>query len=181
MKKIYYVYSVLFLIILILINELYHTIKRQYDRLRNFNLAKQRAERIKKPLIVIGDPYNGKASRFYSKIYKTYGCGDETVDLTGSPRCPNGIKNDIYSYLKTKPSNYGVFFVSCVLEYVDNIDEIIKELYRVSGSKDNLFIVSVNDKSLAAYIYKDNSDISKNLVYTDNLGNISYKKLYKST
>lgn len=177
MKKKYYSYSVLFLIILILINEFYHTIKRQYDRLTIFNLAKQRAKQLKKPLIVIGDPYNGKASRFYSKFYKTYDCGDETVDLTGAPRCPNGIKNDIYSYLKSKPQNYGVIFVSCVLEYVDNIDETIKELYRVSGSKDNLFVVRVNDKSLAAYIYKDNADISKNLIYIDNLRNISYKKL----
>jgi ubiquinone/menaquinone biosynthesis C-methylase UbiE len=70
-----------------------------------------------------------------------------------------------------------VIFVSCVLEYVNNIDETIKELYRVSGSKDNLFVVCVNDKSLAAYIYKDNTDISKNLIYIDNLRNISYKKL----
>jgi len=177
MKKIYYVYSLLFIILLILINEIYHTIKRQYDRLTIFNLAKQRAKQLKKPLIVVGDPYNGKASRFYSKFYKTYGCGDETVDLTGSHRCPNGIKNDIYSYLKAKPPNYGVLFVSCVLEYVDNIDETIKELYRVSGSKDNLFVVCVNDKSLAAYIYKDKTDISKNLVYIDNLRNILYKKL----
>lgn len=177
MKKKYYVYSLLFIILLILINEFYHTIRRQYDRLTIFNLAKQKAKQLNKPLIVVGDPYNGKASRFYSKFYKTYDCGDETVDLTGAPRCPNGIKNDIYSYLKSKPSNYGVFFVSCVLEYIDNIDETIKELYRVSGSKDNLFIVCVNDKSLAAYIYKDKTDKSKNLVYTDNLGNISYKKL----
>lgn len=183
MKKIYYV-SILFVIAffitifsIIILNELYHFIKRQYERLKIFDLADKRAKQINKPLIVIGDPYNGIASRFYSKIYKTYGCGDETIDLTGAPRCPNGIKNDVLNYLKTKPPNSGVIFISCVLEYVDNISDTIEELYRVSGSKDNLFIVCVNDKSLSAYIYKDNTDISKNLIYIDNLGNITYKKL----
>lgn len=178
MKNIYYLYYTLLLfVILIIINEMYHFIKRQYDRLKIFDLAKERAKNLNKPLIVIGDPYNGYASRFYSKFYKTYGCGDETVDLTGAPRCPNGIKNDAYKYLRTKPSNSGVIFISCVLEYVDNVNDTIKELYRVAGSKENLFVVCVNDKSLAAYIYKDKNDISKNLIYTDNQGNISYKKI----
>lgn len=176
MKKIYYVYLILLLVFIIIINEIYHSVKRQMDRLRIFNLADNKAKELKKPLIVIGDPYNGLASRFYSKVYKTYGCGDETVDLTGAPRCPNGIKNDIYNYLKSKPSNYGVIFVSCVLEYVDNIEIVIKELYRVSGSSDNLFIVNVNNKSLSAYFYKDKKDISKNLIYIDN-GKISYKRI----
>lgn len=181
MKKIYYSYylsyTLIVLFFLVILNEFYHFTKRQYDRLKTFDLAKKKAKLLNKPLIVIGDPYNGLASRFYSRFYKTYECGDETVDLTGAPRCPNGIKNDAYKYLRTKPSNYGVIFISCVLEYVDNIDDTIKELYRVAGTRDNLFVVCVNDKSLSAYIYRDKTDISKNLVYTDKVGNISYKKL----
>lgn len=178
MKKLYYLfYTLITFIILIILNEIYHFIKRQYDRLKIFDLAKKRAEQLNKPLIVIGDPYNGQASRFYSKYYKTYGCGDETVDLTGAPLCPNGIKKDVYNYLKSKHTNSGVIFISCVLEYLDNIDDTIKELYRVSGTKDNLFVVCVNEKSLAAYLYQDNNDISKNIIYTNKDGNISYKRL----
>lgn len=178
MKKIHYLfYLIILLIILVTINEIYHTMKRQSDRLIKFDLAKKRATMLNKPLIVIGDPHNGRASRFFSKFNKTYGCGDETVDLNGAPRCPNGIKSDVYNYLRTKPSNYGVIFISCVLEYIDNVDDTIKELYRVTGSNDNLFVICVNDKSLSAYIYKDKTDVSKNLVYVDEMGNISYKKL----
>jgi hypothetical protein len=178
MKTTYYLfYTILIIIVLLAINEFYHFIKLQHNRLKIFDLAERRAKLLNKPLIVIGDPYNGHSSRFYTKFYKTYGCGDETVDLTGSPRCPNGIKSDAYEHLKTKQSNSAVIFISCVLEYVDNIDNTIKELYRVSGTKNNLFVVCVNNKSLAAYMYRDKTDISKNLVYVDKYNNINYKKL----
>ena len=72
MKKIYYLYLILFLFLIIIINEFYHSVKRQMDRLRLFDLADKKSKELNKPLIVIGDPYNGLASRFYSKVYKSY-------------------------------------------------------------------------------------------------------------
>jgi hypothetical protein len=123
-----------------------------------------RAKKIKRPLVVIGDPYNGKGTKFFNKFLDTYGCGDETIDLTGVPKCENGIKSDLFEYLIKQKSNSKVFFISCVLEYIENIDEVIKELYRVAGSSINIFIVSVNRYCLTAYLYKDGYDKAKNII-----------------
>jgi hypothetical protein len=101
--------------------------------------------------LVVGDPYNGIGSRFYNNFIEGYGCGNITIDLTGCPMCPNGVKSDIYSYLKEQDDNSMVIFISCVLEYVDNIDDVIKEIYRVASN--NIFIVTVNEYSLSAYFY----------------------------
>jgi hypothetical protein len=178
MKKQIYIIFKFFIILFIIIfsYELFYTFKRHHKRLKMYKKAKKRSKKLNKKLIVIGDPYNGIACRIFSRFYKTYGCGDETVDLTGAPKCPNGIKNDIYKYLKSKPSNYGVIFVSCVLEYIDNINDTIKELYRVSGSSKNLFIVAVENNTLSAYLYKDKNDIAKNLIQYEN-GTVYYKKI----
>jgi hypothetical protein len=157
-----YIFIIIFIIIII--NETYHTIKRQYERIKIFRLAEMRAKKIKRPLVVIGDPYNGKGTKFFNKFLDTYGCGDETIDLTGAQKCKNGIKSDLFEYLIKQKSNSKVFFISCVLEYIENIDKVIKELYRVAGSSINIFIVSVNRYCLTAYLYKDGSDKAKNII-----------------
>ena len=86
----------------------------------------------------------------------TYKCGDITIDLTGSPLC-NGIKIDILSYLKKQPSNSLVIFISCVLEYVDDIDQVIDEIYWVAGDSSKIFIVIVNKWALASLFYMDST------------------------
>ena len=93
-----------------------------------------------------------------------YGCGDETVDLTGCPNCPNGKKSDMLAHLKTKESNSQIIFISCVLEYLDDIDQVINEIIRVAGSLDNVFVVTVGEKSLSAYFYSEDDYKAKNLV-----------------
>ena len=141
-------------------------------------MALNQANKIGRKLTVVGDPYNGKGSKLYNKFMEGYGCGDETVDLTGAKKCPNGIKSDILSFLKTLKDNSRVIFISYVLEYVDNIDETIKEIYRVAGSNDNIFVATVSDKSLYAYIYSDDEHYSKNIIYAPpQYKNITYKSI----
>lgn len=148
----------------ILINELYQGIQRQKDRNNIYKLAQSRAKELNKPLLVYGDPYYGLGSRFFNMFMEGYGCGDETVDLTGCPKCPNGIKSDMLAHLKTKNTDSQVIFVSCVLEYLDNIEEAITEMKRVAGSLDNIFVVTVKSNSLAAYIYQEDNYKAKNLI-----------------
>lgn len=154
-----------YIIIILFVYEVIQGAYRQFLRRTFYTKAQQKAVQINKPLVVIGDPYNGIGSKLYNSVIQGYGCGDETVDLTGAPKCPNGIKRDILSYLRRQPDNSKVLFISCVLEYVDDIEDIIKEIYRVAGSIDNIFIVSINAYSITAYFYKDKNDTSKNVVY----------------
>jgi hypothetical protein len=90
---------IIIIIFILIIYEFLHGYIRQKNRNYIYKLAKERSLVTKKPLVVIGDPYNGKGSKLYNTFMDGYGCGDETVDLTGSPNCPNGIKIDLLNYL----------------------------------------------------------------------------------
>ena len=173
-----YIKTILIIIVFVILYESMYGISRQIDRNRIYKMAEKRSKEINKQLIVVGDPYNGYGSQFYNIFMDGYGCGDETVDLTGCPKCPNGVKSDLLAYLKTKESDSGLIFISCVLEYIDNIEETIKEIYRVANSKDNIFIITVNNKSLAAYLYVEKNYSSKNLIKgPPNYDEITYKRL----
>jgi hypothetical protein len=115
-----------------------------------YNVAKQKAIETKKPLMIIGDPDNG-ATNFV--VGRSYDCGNLCVDITGCPKCSNGIKLKVEDYLPTLESNSYVLFVSCVLEYVDskNIDFTFSEIKRVSGG--DYFIVSVEPYSITDLFY----------------------------
>jgi hypothetical protein len=166
------------IILVLLVNEVYEGFLRQTDRQNIFKLAQARALEQKKPLLVYGDPYYGIGSRFFNTFMDGYGCGDETVDLTGCPGCSNGKKSDILAHLKTKESNSQVIFVSCVLEYVDEIDQVIKEIIRVAGSLDNVFVVTVGKKSLSAYFYSEDDYKAKNLITAPpKFNELTYKKI----
>jgi hypothetical protein len=153
---------------------------RQFERNRIYKLAKKRADELNKPLIVIGDPFFGNGSKFMNKFIKGYDCGDETVDLTGAPLCTNGIKSDLIKYLIKKPDNSGVIFISCVLEYIptEDLELVIKNLKRVAGGIENVFVVTVSPYTIAGYFYKDLHSSSKHIVYAPpNYKNITYKIL----
>lgn len=168
------------ILLLLIVYEISLGIIRQKKRHTYFKMAEKRSKELNKPLVVVGDPYYGMGSMIYNRFMKGYGCGDETVDLTGAPKCPNGIKKDILSYLSSKQSNSCVLFISCVLEYVDKkeIDQVIIEIKRVSGSLDNVFIVSVDKNSFAAYFYTDKTSNSNQIVFgPPEYNDISYESL----
>lgn len=161
-KKI--IYIIVIICAIILANEIYQGAVRQKSRQLIYKQAEARSKELGKPLLVYGDPYYGIGSRFFNLFMEGYGCGDETVDLTGCPKCPNGVKSDMLAHLKTKKSNSQVIFVSCVLEYLDDIEQTIEEMTRVAGSLDNIFVVTVKSNSLAAYMYQEDDYKAKNLI-----------------
>jgi hypothetical protein len=166
------------MVLIILLNELAQGLIRQKNRQKIFYQAQNRSNNTSKPLLVYGDPFYGIGSRFFNMFMEGYGCGDETVDLTGCPGCSNGKKSDILAHLKTKESNSQVIFISCVLEYVDNIDQVIKEIKRVAGSMDNIFIVTVGSLSLSSYLYQEDDYKAKQIVYAPpKYNDINYKKI----
>jgi len=55
--------------------------------------------------------------------------------------CSNHIKSDIYDYLKNRNTHEYVIFISVTLEYIKNIEEVIKEILRVSGG--DVYIVNI--------------------------------------
>lgn len=172
------IYIIVILVGFILINELIQGITRQKHRQKIFKLAQKRAQETSKPLAVFGDPYYGLGSRFYNMFMDGYGCGDETIDLTGAPKCSIGIKSDILKYLQKQKSNSKIIFISCVLEYIENIEEVIKEIIRVSGGVENVFIVSVSEFSLAAYLYSEDDYKALNIIKgPPQHGQITYEKI----
>lgn len=172
-----YLRILIYLVIVVAVYELLQGAYRQHRRVRMYEQARARANELRKPLIVVGDPSHGRGSQFFTSLgMKNYGCGHETVDLTGAPSCPNGVKSDLYAYLREKPSNYGVFFISCVLEYVPNIAETVQELERVAS---DIYVLTVNPYCLAAYLYGDQYSSARQLVYAppDYTGPIRWKTL----
>ena len=175
-KKI--VIIILLIFSVISINEIYRGAQRQQDRHQIYTLAESRAQELNKPLLVYGDPYYGIGSRFFNMFMEGYGCGDETVDLTGCPLCPNCVKSDMLVHLKTKESDSQVIFVSCVLEYLDDIEETISEMKRVAGSLDNIFVVTVKNNSFSAYLYQEDVYAAKYLIQAPPVfTELSFKKL----
>jgi len=49
--------------------------------------------------------------------------------------------------------NSAVVFVSCVLEYVTDIKAALREISRIAGSADNVFVVTVQPWTLTARLY----------------------------
>lgn len=116
--------------------------RRRSLRSKTYQLAAAEAQRLGRPLVVVGAPDGGVTSG--------YGCGDVTVDIVRSESCPNPLVADI-----TKPlpfeDNSVVVFVSCVLEYVDDADGALRELCRVSGG--HFYVVRVEPWTLTSIFY----------------------------
>ena len=149
------------IVVIIICLHIYATLANHSERKIYYKLAVDRATNIGRPLVVIGDPVKGVACGLFGAAH---GYGDVCVDIDPADgRC---LKKDALSYLKTLESNSCVLYTSCVLEYVDKseIDEIVRELYRVTGSHKNLFVVHVKWYAPTAYLYRFQGDSSNNVV-----------------
>ncbi len=152
---------ILIVISIILLYEISISYKRKLNRRKLFKLAKERAKLTNKKLLVIGDPYNGIAS---ITTGADYDCGDLCADINGCPKCPNKIKIRLEDLVDKDLSNY-VIFISCVLEYVDDIQKITNKLNKLNF--DDVFIVPVEAYSLMAYFYPyflTNEQPAKNII-----------------
>jgi hypothetical protein len=106
-----------------------------------FDLATEKAKQTNKKLLVIGDPHTDNYA-----FGVDYGCGDLCMDINNCPKCPNAVIHDINKGFSSYRSNSYVVFISCTLEYVDDIHFVHSELMRISGG--DLFIVSLEPYSL---------------------------------
>jgi hypothetical protein len=155
--------KILIIVVLILIiNEIIQTYIRQIFRKKLFLEAENLSKILKRPLMVIGDPYNGIGSKFHGPAY---GCGDICLDITGCPKCNNGIKGRLEDKLSSFKSNSHVIYISCVLEYVDEIDKVWEELLRIAGTSKNIFMINVSGYCLTAYLYKEQNYKAKRVIH----------------
>lgn len=125
--------------------------RRRSLRGRMFERARRRATLIQRPLAVVGAPDSWSTGG--------YPCGDVTIDIADSD-CPNLYRLDITEPLPFDDDSL-VVFVSCVLEYVDDFDSAVTELYRISGG--NLYNVRVEPWTLTAYLYPGRKRTTSNI------------------
>lgn len=106
-----------------------------------FKMAAERAHNIGRPLIVIGAPDAATGG---------YPCGDLCVDLDGCKRCGTLPIDALNIPVK---DNSAVVFVSCTLSLIPQIRNAWKEILRVAGSVDNVFVVDIQGWTLTATAY----------------------------
>ncbi len=138
---------ILIVVVIIFLYEFSISYNRKLNRRKLFKLAKERSLFTNKPLLVVGDPYNGIASIITGVDYD---CGDICADITGCPKCPKTLKIKLEDLVDYDLSKY-IIYISCVLEYVDDIEKITNKLNQLN--KDDLYIVTVESYSLMAYFY----------------------------
>lgn len=115
---------------------------RRHRRASAYARALSRARALGRPLAVIGAPDGG--------VTGGYGCGDITIDLAPCLCCPNAVQADVCDRLPL-PDNSAVIFVSCVLEYVADLDAAMREIDRVSCGE--RYIAHVEPWTATAYAY----------------------------
>lgn len=119
------------------------------DRKRLYALAKERAEKTGRTLVVVGDPDGGTHTRFA----RAYGCGDVCLDLHGCAACPVQYEADITKPVTEVPDDSAIVFVSCVLEYVEDIGAASQEILRMAGSTENVFVATVQPWTMTSILY----------------------------
>lgn len=125
-------------------------LRRFEARRRGFEAAKRRAAVLGRPLVVVGDPDAGA----HTRMVRAYDCGDLCVDLRGCPRCQVMQAADLTAGpVPGVADDSAVVFASCVLEYVTDPEAAFRELQRMAGSRENLFIVFVEPWALTAALY----------------------------
>lgn len=150
-----YIFLIIFLIIIITISIKIYYLNIIVQKKILYNIAKKKSIELNKPLIVIGSPVDNE-----------YGCGNICIDLHGCKDCPISIKNIIENELIKYKSDSYIIFECGVLEVVDNLN-VINEMYRIAGGKENIFAFhhlknNIYSKILKLfYKYKGEGDIQR--------------------
>ncbi|MDC0720905.1 hypothetical protein [Nannocystis bainbridge] len=120
------------------------------ERSTAFQMAAERATALGRRLVVVGDPDAG----MHTRLMRAYGCGDVCIDMNGCPGCPITIVADITKGpVADIADDSSVVFVSCVLEYVSDLNAALREIARLAGSPENVFVVTVQPWTLTARLY----------------------------
>lgn len=125
----------------------------RFQRRRDlYRLARQRAQMLRRKLVVVGDPDTG----LHTRLARAYGCGDVCVDLTGCPGCPRGVAADLTrGPTPGIPEDSAVVFVSEVLEYIPDVQRAWAEIMRMAGRRANVFLVAIEPWTVTGALYPD--------------------------
>lgn len=154
---IYCISLMIILMIILMIMSILILLISNKQSVQLYNQALNKARKENRKLLVLGNPYNfsGKVITLFTK---TYGCGDLCIDMNGCGKCKNVISDKLENVLHKLNSNEYVVFESGLLEVVDydQLDKIVYHIYRISGSKDNIFARHFihNHKILYKYLIK---------------------------
>ena len=133
----------------IVVRELYFAFgPRRQNKRDVFNLALQKAHDTNKPLLVIGDPDSGFVNRF---IGRDYDCGSVCIDQAGCLSCQSYQSGPLEDLLPKMASNAYVVFVNSRLERVKDVDSVLQQLQRVSGS--DIYAVTTEPYTLASLFW----------------------------
>lgn len=121
--------------------------KRIIDRNDSYSKAFHHSRVMGVPLVVIGAADLGATNGPW--------IGDINIDIEKS-NTPNFIQCDITKLIPLR-DNSCVVFVSCVLEYVDNLENAMKELKRVA--QDRVYICRVQPWTLTSLVYPNNKRV----------------------
>ncbi len=123
---------------------------RPARRRKYYEQAVNHAKTTGKRLLVVGDPEAGNLlTRVLNTTLGNYGYGDICIDLYSED--PRVKRIGLAEYLAGCKANSHVIFISCVLEFVDDLENVIQELDRVSGGSANQFIVFVKYHNVSSY------------------------------
>lgn len=134
-----------------------------------FKAASDKAISTGKPLLIVGDPYSGTVDKMYGA---TYSCGDICLDLTGCPKCENGLSVNLDTLYDEKDNSDSVIsklraegpyviFVSHTLDYVRNLHGAYHALTYLTSSSSDIYIFHGEESwsSLVPYTYVQNQII----------------------
>lgn len=122
---------------------------RRSARQRNYRAALRKGAELGLPVMVVGAPSAGFINK---RVGADYGCGDVCVDLVGCSPCPRHVTGRLEDVLPRVPSASHVVFVSCTLEYVDDLPKCIAELERIAAPG-GLFVVCLNPGSSTFFLW----------------------------
>jgi len=165
--------------------------RRHFQTKKFYRDALQIAKDTGKELMVIGDPCRGTYFRFVSKYFPNCEHGDITIDLHGCSNCDKMNINDMKSLSKFDTNSY-VIMETGTISYSDNIEQLLKEIKRISGGDFlssgstqgylwEYFLYKTYDKNLNYIIYpfdfrSSKSHRSKNLE-TKEILELDFQKL----
>ena len=131
--------------------ELWNSGQRWSRRRDYFYAASERARQTGRRLVVIGDPDSGA----HTSLFRAYDCGDLCVDLMGCELCPGSQAINLSTgHVTTIADNSAVVFVSCTLEYIPDVQAAWREILRMAGSTENVYVVPVGETwGIAGVLY----------------------------
>jgi SAM-dependent methyltransferase len=143
------------------VNEWYAHHSRQKLRKSLFTAARNHANRIAKPLLVIGRPDGWDKDRLVRKgdtVWWREGahpCGDYTVDVRpkGSLECPNYVETSAEDLSMFPDNFFGAVFSSCTLEHVPDLPRAWKEINRVVHPKGVIYVIRPQPWSMFAWLF----------------------------